>query len=241
MLTKIEEKSRNVGGVLPFQKKLYIMFVGEPEKRMNLVNTDIEKYLTEIIPERDPVLSDMEEFAAGREFPIIGPLVGRLLYILTISTKAKRILELGSGYGYSAYWFAKAAGKDGTVICTDGSAENRTRAIEYFTRGRIVERIEFHVGDALKLVDSFDGEFDIIFNDIDKAQYPKALRKALPKLKKGGLFIADNVLWSGRILDKRPDTATAGIVTFNRMLFASKDLFTSIVPLRDGVSVSVKL
>jgi predicted O-methyltransferase YrrM len=115
------------------------------------------------------------------------------------------------------------------------------RAIEYFTRGRIVERIEFHVGDALKLVDSFDGEFDIIFNDIDKAQYPKALRKALPKLKKGGLFIADNVLWSGRILDKRPDTATAGIVTFNRMLFASKDLFTSIVPLRDGVSVSVKL
>lgn len=208
---------------------------------MEIVNSDIEKYLTEIIPERDPVLSDMEEFAAGREFPIVGPLVGRLLYILATSTKAKRVLELGSGYGYSAYWFAKAVGKDGKVICTDGSEENRNRAMEYFKRGRVSERIEFHVGDALKLIDSFDGEFDIIFNDIDKAQYPKVLRKVTPKLRKGGLFVSDNVLWSGRILDKKPDIATAGIVTFNRMLFASKDFFTSIIPLRDGIAVSVKI
>lgn len=208
---------------------------------MEIVNSDIEKYLTEIIPERDPVLTDMEEFAASREFPIVGPLVGRLLYILATAMNAKRVLELGSGYGYSAYWFAKAVGKDGKVICTDGSEEHRHRATEYFKRGRVLERIEFHVGDALKLIDSFDGEFDIIFNDIDKAHYPKVLRKVIPRLRKGGLFISDNVLWSGRILDKKPDTATAGIVTFNRMLFASKDLFTSIIPLRDGVSVSVKL
>lgn len=213
----------------------------DSECLMEIVNSDIEKYLTEIIPERDPVLTDMEEFATRREFPIVGPLVGRLLYILATSMKAKRVLELGSGYGYSAYWFAKAVGKDGKVICTDGSEENRNRAMEYFKRGKILERVEFHVGDALKLIDAFEGEFDIIFNDIDKAQYPKAFRKIHPKLRKGGLLISDNVLWSGRILDKKPDTATAGIVTFNRMLYASKDFFTSIIPLRDGVSVSVKL
>ncbi len=208
---------------------------------MDIVNSDIEKYLTEIIPERDPVLTDMEAFAASREFPIVGPLVGRLLYLLATAMNAKRVLELGSGYGYSAYWFAKAVGKDGKVICTDESEEHRQRAAEYFKRGRVLERIEFHVGDALKLIDSFDGEFDIIFNDIDKAHYPKVVRKVIPRLRKGGLFISDNVLWSGRILDKKPDTATAGIVTFNRMLFASKDFFTSIIPLRDGVAVSIKI
>lgn len=208
---------------------------------MEIVSSDIERYITEIIPERDPVLADMEEFAARREFPIIGPLVGRLLYLITTTMKAKQVLELGSGYGYSAYWFAKAVGKDGKVICTDGSPENHERAMEYFTRGRIADRVEFHVGDALKLIDSFDGEFDIVFNDIDKAQYPKAFRKAIPRLRRGGLFIADNVLWSGKILDKKPDAATAGIITFNRMLYSSKDLFTSIVPLRDGISLSMKL
>ncbi|HEY4612688.1 MAG TPA: O-methyltransferase [Bacteroidota bacterium] len=208
---------------------------------MDIVNENLDKYLHDIIPDRDPVLTEMEEHAASLEFPIIGPLVGRLLYVLATSAKAKRVLELGSGYGYSAYWFAKAVGKEGTVICTDGSAENQERAMEYFKRGRLADRVEFHVGDALKLIDTFDGEFDIIFSDIDKTQYPKALRKVLPKLRKGGLFISDNVLWSGKILDKKPDAATAGIITFNRMIYSSKDFFTSIVPLRDGVAVSVKL
>ncbi len=208
---------------------------------MEILNPDIERYLGEIIPERDPVLSDMEEFAAAREFPIIGPLVGRLLYIFARSMQAKRILEMGSGFGYSAYWFAKAIGKDGLVICTDGSVENESRAQEYFKRGRIADRVEFHVGDALTIVDTLKGEFDIIFIDIDKHQYPKALKKAVPRLRTGGLLIADNVLWSGRILDKKPDAATAGIITFNRMIYASKELLTSIVPLRDGVSISVKV
>jgi caffeoyl-CoA O-methyltransferase len=211
------------------------------EATMDIINHQLEDYLHEIIPERDPVLSDMEDFAKRREFPIVGPLVGRLLYILARSSGATRVLELGSGFGYSAYWFAKALGKEGKVICTDGSLENESRAAEYFKRGRIADRIEYHVGDALKVSDSLEGEFDIIFIDIDKAQYPRAFRKSLPKLKKGGLLIADNVLWGGKILDKRPDKATAGIITFNRMLYSSKDLLTSIIPLRDGLSLSVRL
>ncbi len=206
-----------------------------------LINPDIEKYLTDIIPDRDAVLSDMESYATKRDFPIVGPLVGRLLYIIATAMNAKRVLELGSGFGYSGYWFAKAVGHDGRVVCTDGSAENEKLALGYFEHGKVSDRIEFRVGDALKLVDEIDGEFDIIFNDIDKANYPKALKKALPKLRKGGLFIADNVLWSGKILEKKPDEATAGILTFNRMIYTSKELFTSIVPLRDGVSISLKL
>ncbi|HWP82071.1 MAG TPA: O-methyltransferase [Bacteroidota bacterium] len=206
-----------------------------------IIDSQIERYLTEIIPDRDAVLSDMEEFAASREFPIVGPLVGRMLYIIAKAMNAKRILEMGSGFGYSAYWFAKAIGKDGKVICTEGSSENEKLAASYFKRGNISDRIEFHVGDALKLIDKIDGEFDIIFNDIDKSEYPKALKKAVPRLRKGGLLISDNVLWSGKILQKKPDAATAGILTFNRMIYTSKELFTTIIPLRDGVSISLKL
>jgi predicted O-methyltransferase YrrM len=200
---------------------------------MELMNHLVEDYLSDIIPERDSVLMDMEELAAKEDFPIIGPLVGRLLYIMSRASGAHRVLEMGSGFGYSAYWFAKAVGKDGGVVCTEKSDENEQRAQAFFKRGRIADRVEFHVG-------KIEGEFDIIFIDIDKANYPKALRKAMPRLRKGGLLIADNVLWKGKVFDKRPDADTAGILTFNRMLYTSKDLFTSIVPLWDGVSISLK-
>lgn len=208
---------------------------------MDLINPTVEKYLNEIIPERDAVLTEMEEHAERKGFPIVGPLVGRLLYVIATSMKAKRVLELGSGFGYSAYWFAKAVGKDGTVICTDATEENHHLAQNFFKRGKVADRIEFHVGDALKLIDKFDGEFDIVFNDIEKANYPRALKKAVSKLRKGGLLVSDNALWYGNIFEKKPDAATAGILTYNRMVYASKELFTSIVPLRDGIAISIKI
>ncbi len=208
---------------------------------MDIVNPSIADYLLNVVPERDAILQDMERLALERNFPIIGPLVGRTLFVLAQSVQAKRILELGSGYGYSAYWFAKAIGKDGTVVCTDSDPENVARAKEYFQRGKMAPRLDFRLGNALKTIDTLDGQFDVIFNDLDKHQYPKALRKALPRLRKGGLLISDNVLWGGKILDKKPDADTAGILTFNRLIFSSKELFTTILPLRDGISVSIKL
>ncbi|MBI4547480.1 MAG: O-methyltransferase [Ignavibacteriae bacterium] len=208
---------------------------------MDIVNSYIVEYLLNVTPERDEILEDMEQYALARNFPVIGPLVGRLLYALAKATQAERILELGSGFGYSAYWFAKALGKNGEVICTEGNPDNAEHAQVYFHRGKIANKVKFLVGDALKLIDEVDGQFDIIFNDIDKHQYPKAFRKAVPRLRKGGLLISDNVLWSGRILDRRPDADTAGILTYNRLIYSSKELFTTIIPLRDGVSISIKL
>ncbi len=208
---------------------------------MEIVHPEIVEYLLNVTPDRDAVLEDMERLAVEKTFPIVGPLVGRTLFILAKAIGAKRILELGSGFGYSAYWFARAIGTDGMVLCTDGDAQNAERAREYFRRGKIASRIEFHVGDALKLIDTLDGPFDIIFNDLDKHQYPKAFRKALPKLRRGGLLISDNVLWHGKILDRKPDAETAGILTYNRLIHSSKEIFTTILPLRDGVAVSIRL
>lgn len=208
---------------------------------MDIVHPQLGEYLLNLTPDRDAVLEEMEHYAKERNFPIIGPLVGRLLFVLAKATGAKRILELGSGFGYSAYWFARAIGRDGRVICTEGDQENAERAREYFRRGKISQKIKFLNGDALKLIDEVEGTFDIIFNDIDKHQYPKAFRKALPLLRKGGLLISDNVLWSGRVLDGHPDRNTAGILTYNRLVYASKELFTTVIPLRDGVSVSIRI
>ncbi|MER3523983.1 MAG: O-methyltransferase [Ignavibacteria bacterium] len=210
-----------------------------PDER-HIVDPIIERYLQDITPERDAVLFEMERHAAERDFPLVGPLVGRLLYLLSASISATRILELGSGFGYSAYWFAKATGDDARIICTDKSVENKTRAEAWLQRAGIAHKVTFEVGDALHILRRTPGEFDIIFNDIDKADYPKALMLSIPKLRKGGLFIADNALWKGRVVGAERDEATAAILTFNRRLYSMPELFSTIIPLRDGVSISMK-
>jgi predicted O-methyltransferase YrrM len=207
---------------------------------MDIVNQQLTEYMLGVTPKRDPVIQEMEKFAASKNFPIIGPLVGRMLYTMAKVSGARRILELGSGFGYSACWFAKALGKGGEIFCTEGDPENAKRAMEYFRRAKVTTNIHFMVGDALQLIDQTTGKFDIILNDIDKHEYPAALRKALPRLRKGGLLITDNVLWSGRILNKNPDANTAGILKYNNLVYSSKELFTTIIPLRDGVAVSIK-
>jgi len=208
---------------------------------LDIVQPAIQEYLLDITPERDEVLVEMETYATEKNFPIVGPLVGRLLYVLASSINANRILELGSGFGYSAYWFAKATSDDARIICTDTKEENAQRAKDWLTRGKVNRKIDFRVGNALDVLAEASGEFDIIFNDINKHDYPKALTMSIPKLRKGGLFIADNVLWKGRILADKPDEATAGVLTLNRMLYSMPDVYTTIIPLRDGVSISLKL
>lgn len=208
---------------------------------MDITNPNIVEYLLSIAPERDKVLQEMEKYALERTFPIVGPLVGKFLYLLTLATHPRRILELGSGFGYSAYWFAKGVGKEGEILGIERNKENADRALEYLKRGKFTTKINFRVGEALEIIDEVDGQFDLIFNDIDKHQYPKIFRKIIPRLRKGGIFITDNVLYSGKILERKPDADTAGILTYNRLITSSRDITTSIIPIRDGVAISVKL
>lgn len=182
----------------------------------------------------------MEALAEKRHFPIVGPLVGRLLYQLALIHRAERVLELGSGFGYSAYWFAKGLPKTGRVICTEGSADRIRQGVDFLNRAGLEGQVEFRQGDALELIARAEGPFDIIFCDIDKAAYPDALALGLPKLRAGGLFIADNVLWSGRVASASDDPDTAGIKAFNKAIYARPELTTTLIPLRDGVSVSLK-
>jgi caffeoyl-CoA O-methyltransferase len=201
---------------------------------------DVEDYLYSMLPPRDAVLAEMENEAARNKVPIVGPAVGRLLYQLAVISKAKYVFEMGSAIGYSTIWWAQAVGSDGRVFYTDGDAKNAERAKKYFQQAGVSDRIVVKTGDALELLSEEKQQFDIIFTDIDKNDYPRALRLALPKLKKGGLLVADNVLWSGKVAQKNPDKETEALLEFNRMLYEAKDLFTTILPIRDGVAVAVK-
>jgi caffeoyl-CoA O-methyltransferase len=211
--------------------------------RSGYILEDVENYLYDLLPKRDRVINEIEDYAAKNRVPIIGPAVARLLTLLVETTGAKRIFEMGSAIGYSTIWLARAAGGKAEVFYTDGNPENAERAQDYFRRAGIAKRVRVQVGDALALVKKAPGKFDLIFNDVDKHQYPDALRAALPKLKRGGLLVTDNTLWSGKAA--RPaapdDKHTLGVQEFNRLVYASKELYPVLIPLRDGVTVCRKL
>ncbi len=201
----------------------------------------VDDYLYSMLPKRDAVLADMEDYAGANDVPIVGPAVGRVLQQLALLISAKTVCELGSASGYSTIWWAQAVGENGRVIYTDGDPKNADRARGYFARSGAAGRITVHTGDALEYLSEQKQEFDIIFNDVDKEDYPRVLRLVAPRLRRGGLFITDNVLWSGRVASKKPkDARTKAILEFNRQLCASPDFMTTILPIRDGVAVALK-
>ena len=201
----------------------------------------VDDYLYSMLPKRDAVFTEMEEYASKHDVPIVGPAVARVLQQLALMINAKTVFELGSAIGYSTIWWAQAVGENGRVIYTDGDAKNAERARGYFERAGVSGRVTLHTGDALEVLSEQKQQFDIIFNDVDKEDYPRVLRLVAPRLRKGGLFITDNVLWSGRVAEKNPKTAqTKAILEFNRQLYSSADFFTTILPIRDGLAVALK-
>lgn len=205
-----------------------------------ILSENVEKYMDSLLPKRDAVLTDMERFARKNAIPIIGPSCGRLLYLLAQTSGAKRIFEMGSAIGYSAIWLARGAGAGAGIYCTDSDPENAKRAQQNFEKAGVADQVRFLLGDAVELIDTVSGEFDLILIDVNKTQYPAALKKALPRLRSGGLLVTDNVLWSGKVTSRAEDENTRSIQRFNKAIYDSNGLFSVIVPLRDGVAVCRK-
>lgn len=221
---------------------------------ISITDPTTEKYIYDMLPERDVVLRAMEEQARKRDIPIVGPAVARVFSQLAQIARAKTVFEMGSAIGYSTIWWARAVGEDGRVVYTDGSQKNADEAWGYFERAGVAGRIEVRVGDALEILsEEKPASYDIIFNDVDKQDYPRVLPLARERLRKGGLFITDNVLWSGFVARAVADPkaakserelsseTTRGIILFNKMLSESKEFFTTILPLRDGVAVALRI
>jgi len=207
---------------------------------VHIVHPAVDKYLYAQLPKSDPILAEMERYAKKHDVPIVGPAVGRLLFQLVQLIGAKRIFELGSAIGYSTLWMARAAGSDAEIYYTDGDPANAERARGYFERAGVTNRIRIGTGDALELLRRTPGKFDLIFNDVDKEGYPDVFQQAVPRVRSGGLFITDNTLWSGRVVKKATQATTRAIQKFNKLAYASEELFPVLVPLRDGVLVCRK-
>lgn len=202
----------------------------------------LAEYVRELERPRHPLLLEMERIAREEGFPIIGPECGRALAVLSLAIGARRVFEMGSGFGYSTLWFALAVGEGGEVVHTDSDETNSRRALEFLSRAGVEDRCRFLVGDAHELLVSEAQPFDCILIDIEKAGYPKALEEAAPRLRSGGLLFAHNVLWSGRVADpEESGEATEGIREFNRAARSRPDLATFINPVDDGLSVSLKV
>jgi len=207
---------------------------------MDILNTKINEYLRGLPAGSPSPLDEMEQFASERNFPIIGSLVGRILQQLVVVTNAKMVFELGSGYGYSALWMAMAMPQDGRVVCTDLKDENRELAVSYFAKAGQQSKLDFRVCEAIAEFEKETDQVDFVLSDIDKDRYPDTIKLVKDRLRPGGIFVTDNLLWGGSILESSPDKETLAILKFTRELYNDPDFMMSIIPIRDGISIAVK-
>ena len=204
---------------------------------------EIERYLESLVPARAAELAAMEQRARAVRFPIIGPAAGQLCYLLARAIGARRIFEMGSGFGYSTAWFARAVQENGGGIVYHVVWDE---ALSKEARGHLAALgvdgvVGYEVGEAVSVLRRTDGPFDIIFNDIDKDGYPASLPVIAEKIRSGGLLITDNMLWGGRIFDRNDRTAsTEGVRAFTRLVASDERWISSLVPIRDGLLLAVR-
>jgi len=204
----------------------------------------LRDYLDSLVPLRPPELQFMEQYARDTDFPIIGPASGHMCYQLARTIGARRIFELGSGYGYSTAWFARAVHENGGgivhhVVWDEDLSARARKHLHVLGYDAIVQ---YHVGEAVATLAETEGPFDLIFNDIDKHGYPTSLAEITKKLRVGGILIIDNMLWHGRIFDAA-DLAedTEGVREVTQMLTTDPAWISSLVPIRDGLIVATKV
>lgn len=207
-----------------------------------MIAPQIASYLEELIPARPAEMQRMEDYAAQHNFPIIGPVAGHLCYQLARLTGARRVFELGSGYGYSTAWFARAVQENGGGVVHHAVWDE---TLSQKARGHLSALgfdglIHYHVGEAVAALQRTEGPFDIIFNDIEKDGYPASVQPVVEKLRPGGLMIIDNMLWSGRIFDSQDQSpATHGVRQVTNLLM-QEEWISSLIPIRDGLIVAMK-
>lgn len=203
----------------------------------------INNYLEKLVPERPPEMLSMEEYAKKVNFPIIGPVCGHLCYQVARMIRARAVFEMGSGYGYSTAWFARAVmenggGKVHHVVWDENLSKDARQHLEALGYASF---IEYHVAEAIETLSQTPGPFDLIFNDIDKECYPESLPMIREKLRPGGVLIVDNLLWHGQVLDGNDkDESTEGVRELTRILTTDPDWVSSLIPIRDGMLVAFR-
>lgn len=211
-----------------------------------IIHEEQEAYLERLLPKRDHLLEEMEQYADKNGIPIADPEVATFLEITVRVIGAKRALEVGTAIGYADIFMARALPSGGKVVTIDVSDEMIGKAKEYVTRAKVADRVEFHKGPAVTVIPKLQGPFDLVYLDAVKEEYPKYLDLALPLMRVGGVFVCDNVLWkgqvaSGRMLAEYYRRSTEALQAFNDYFVQHPQLLAQILPLGDGLAYGVKI
>jgi predicted O-methyltransferase YrrM len=211
-----------------------------------IVPDAVERYLSSLNRQGDAVLQDIARAGGERDLPLVDAEVGALLRVFATAVRATRILEIGTAIGYSGIWLAGALPAGGMLFTMEFDEERARQARENFARAGLSDRVSVIVGDAQRMLAKVAGPFDLIFQDGDKKMYEPMLDRFADLLRPGGLLVTDNVLWNGEVVPgfvknpQHPEADTRAIVAYNERLNNHPAFLTSIVPLRDGVAISVK-
>ncbi len=213
------------------------------DARSPILTHDVGRYIDELLGSPDPLAAKLSEHAQLRDFPLIGHTSGNWLELLTRSIQGKRVFEFGSGFGFSAFYFARAVGNAGAVIGAEHDEHELVDFERLYADHPLKKRIDIRLGCAFETFDATEGTFDAILIDVDKEDYPRALEAAIGRTRPGGLIMADNVLWGGKTAysPDEDDAATIALQAFNKRLFSDSRIQTGILPAGDGLSVSLVL
>ncbi|WP_435195261.1 O-methyltransferase [Natronomonas sp. EA1] len=211
----------------------------------------VARFARTIGPEPDDIIEEMDARADQSGFPTVGPEVGGWLRLCCRLAGAKRVFEFGSGFGYSAYWMAPALPEDGELVLTEIDEDELDDARAYLERGGYADRARFELGDAIEAVGSYDGPFDLVLVDCQKERYREAFEAVRGKLRDGGVIVADNAMTAGPMAfedllalqegeDMETTAATRGVHDYLTAVREAPDFETGLLPLGEGLAVSVK-
>ncbi len=204
---------------------------------------ELQDYLTGLVPPRPEEMQVMEAYAEANDFPIIGPAAGYVCYQITRMIGAQKVFEMGSGYGYSTAWFARAVQENGggVVHHVVWDAKLSSMAREHLGKLGFGKIVKYHIAEAIQNLSGTPGPFDLIFNDIDKEAYPESLPLIKEKLRSGGVLIIDNMLWHGQVFDEKDhQTTTDAVRNFTAAITTDPDWIVTLAPVRDGMIVAYK-
>jgi predicted O-methyltransferase YrrM len=211
-----------------------------------IVPGPVEQYLASLNQESSAVLEEIARAGGRDDLPLVDAEVGALLRVLVLATRAMRVLEIGTAIGYSGVWMASVLPQGGMLVTMEFDEQRAKQARENFSRAGVADKVSVIIGDAQRMLHKVSGPFDVIFQDGNKKLYGPMLDKLVRLLRPGGLLITDNVLWNGEIVPgftasrQRDPEDGAAIARYNEQIYSHPLLLTSIVPLRDGVAISVK-
>jgi len=211
---------------------------------MEIIDKDINQYAEQHSSDEGELLKQINRDTHAKVMKprmLSGHLQGRVLSMISHMIKPERILEIGTYTGYSAICLAEGLRPGGKLVTIDVNEELEDRVRKYFDAAHLSDKVEYLIGNAATLIPTLSDEFDLVFIDADKEQYSKYFDLVIDKVKAGGIILADNVLWSGKVLDAKPDKDTRAILEFNNKIQADTRVENVLLPIRDGIMMIRKL